>query len=66
MATNLEEKRTMKFGISNVVAWRDVAACLFMKALNITPFIWFVDVYINRNLTPYVNKKSQLGINSQT
>ena len=29
MATKLEEKQTMKFGIGNVVAWQDVAACLF-------------------------------------
>ena len=34
--------------------------------MNLTPFIWFLDVYIHRNLTLHVNKKSQPGINSQT
>ena len=34
--------------------------------VNLTPFIWVLDVYIYRNLTLHVNKKSQPGINSQT
>ena len=34
--------------------------------VNLTPFIWFLDVYIYRNLTLHVNKKRQPGINSQT